>query len=184
MLDTDMPQESAEEAIVQSVNDRYGYVAINASKDQGEASLYQNFATAFGYTEAELQSVPDGANLGLSCGNPIGLANLRQVTALPPAGIEACNTDCVVTLGRGRDRPWMWWWLRRFRRSAKDWKAWPGNWGGYERRLLHPLRWTLDTTDMDLPSPSSKCSSLHAEMLRREAPPMSNLSRLLLLQFR
>ena len=82
MLYTDMPQDNAAKTIAQSVNDRYGNVAINASRDQGGARFYHNVATAFGYTEAELQSVPDSANMGLSCGNPIGLANLRQARAI------------------------------------------------------------------------------------------------------
>jgi len=31
-----------------------------------------------GYTDKDLESVPDGANLGLGCGNPISLANLKE----------------------------------------------------------------------------------------------------------
>ncbi|KAL8881927.1 MAG: hypothetical protein Q9198_000972 [Flavoplaca austrocitrina] len=73
-----MPQADTDEAIVRSVNEGYGSVAINAPGAQGGATIYHNTAIAFGYTEADLQSVPDGANLGLSCGNPIALANLRQ----------------------------------------------------------------------------------------------------------
>ncbi len=34
-------------------------------------------AEAFGYTPAELQAIPAGANMGLSCGNPTASANLR-----------------------------------------------------------------------------------------------------------
>lgn len=36
-------------------------------------------AKAFGYSEAELSTIPDGANLGLSCGNPLAIAALREV---------------------------------------------------------------------------------------------------------
>jgi arsenite methyltransferase len=36
-------------------------------------------ATAFGYSAEELQSIPDKANLGLSCGNPVSIANLKEV---------------------------------------------------------------------------------------------------------
>ena len=31
-----------------------------------------------GYTEAEINAVPEGANLGLGCGNPIALASLEK----------------------------------------------------------------------------------------------------------
>ncbi len=34
-------------------------------------------AHAVGYTDAELATLPDGANMGLSCGNPTALAGLR-----------------------------------------------------------------------------------------------------------
>jgi len=43
---------------------------------------------AVGYSEAELAAVPDGANLGLGCGNPVALAALRE-------------GDVVVDLGSG-----------------------------------------------------------------------------------
>ncbi|KMU87839.1 arsenite methyltransferase [Coccidioides immitis H538.4] len=35
-------------------------------------------AEAFGYSESELTSIPKDANLGLSCGNPLALANLKE----------------------------------------------------------------------------------------------------------
>jgi SAM-dependent methyltransferase len=35
-------------------------------------------AQAIGYDSAELSSVPEGANLGLSCGNPTAIASLRE----------------------------------------------------------------------------------------------------------
>ena len=31
-----------------------------------------------GYSEEDLQAVPEGANLGLGCGNPIALASLKE----------------------------------------------------------------------------------------------------------
>jgi arsenite methyltransferase len=41
-----------------------------------------------GYTQKELEAVPDGANLGLGCGNPVALASLRE-------------GDIVLDLGSG-----------------------------------------------------------------------------------
>ena len=35
-------------------------------------------ARAIGYSEAELQALPAGANMGLSCGNPVAIASLRE----------------------------------------------------------------------------------------------------------
>lgn len=31
-----------------------------------------------GYTAEDMAAVPDGANLGLGCGNPVGLASIRE----------------------------------------------------------------------------------------------------------
>ncbi|KAK7397981.1 hypothetical protein QQX98_012647 [Neonectria punicea] len=59
--------------IYDQVNKRYGSIA-KSSTGQYE----QTVAKAFGYTEEELAGVPEGANLGLSCGNPIALARLRE----------------------------------------------------------------------------------------------------------
>ncbi|SPO06211.1 related to arsenic methyltransferase Cyt19 [Cephalotrichum gorgonifer] len=63
--------ESSE--IYDQVNKRYGS-AVRSKTGQYE----QTVATAFGYTEEELTDVPEGANLGLSCGNPFAIANLRE----------------------------------------------------------------------------------------------------------
>ncbi len=37
----------------------------------------EGLALAFGYSAEELASLPEGANLGLSCGNPQAIADLR-----------------------------------------------------------------------------------------------------------
>src|SRR4051794_7682190 len=34
-------------------------------------------ARTLGYTDAELANVPEGANLGLGCGNPVAIASLK-----------------------------------------------------------------------------------------------------------
>lgn len=57
------------------VRDHYSSAA-KASEDSGYA---QRVAAAFGYTADELASIPTDANLGLSCGNPLALARVREV---------------------------------------------------------------------------------------------------------
>lgn len=65
--------------IYDQVNKRYGSVNKTSS------GQYENtIAKAFGYTEEELSSIPEGANLGLSCGNPLALANLREASMVTP----------------------------------------------------------------------------------------------------
>ena len=38
----------------------------------------QTISKAIGYSEQEMSSVPEGANLGLGCGNPLALASLKE----------------------------------------------------------------------------------------------------------
>ncbi len=44
----------------------------------GSSNLAQGISKKIGYTEEELKAVPDGANLGLGCGNPVALASLQE----------------------------------------------------------------------------------------------------------
>ena len=48
-----------------------------------------------GYTENELQSVPEGANLGLGCGNPVALSSLREGETVIDLGSGA-GFDCFL----------------------------------------------------------------------------------------
>ena len=74
------------EAIIDVVRAKYGAVALSGLSN--EHTGVQAVAEAFGYTPEELASIPAGANMGLSCGNPTATANLR-------AG------EIVVDLGSG-----------------------------------------------------------------------------------
>lgn len=57
------------------VKSKYGSVAT-AGLSTAHAGV-RAVAEAFGYTPEELASIPSGANMGLSCGNPTATANLR-----------------------------------------------------------------------------------------------------------
>ena len=52
-----------------------------------------------GYSEAELTAVPEGANLGLGCGNPIALASLKEGETVLDLGSGA-GFDCFLAAGR------------------------------------------------------------------------------------
>jgi arsenite methyltransferase len=63
-------------SIEQLVRERYGSVAKSGlSSEQGGVRAV---AEAFGYTAEELSSIPAEANMGLSCGNPVATASLRE----------------------------------------------------------------------------------------------------------
>lgn len=64
------------EAIVDAVRSRYGAVAKSGLSNEHKG--VRAVAEAFGYTHEELASIPAGANMGLSCGNPTATANLRE----------------------------------------------------------------------------------------------------------
>src|SRR5712692_8997434 len=63
------------EKLIDQVQSKYASVAKSAlSSDHAGVRAV---AEAFGYTPEELASLPADANMGLSCGNPIAVANLR-----------------------------------------------------------------------------------------------------------
>jgi arsenite methyltransferase len=59
-----------------AVRESYGNVARQGLGSHNEG--IRGIANAFGYSEDELASIPDEANMGLSCGNPVALASLRE----------------------------------------------------------------------------------------------------------
>ena len=72
------------ENITAAVKSRYGSIAVsNLSTEQ---SGVKAVAEAFGYTAAELASIPAEANMGLSCGNPTATANLKPGQVLVDLG--------------------------------------------------------------------------------------------------
>ncbi|MFP4501818.1 MAG: arsenite methyltransferase [Candidatus Hydrogenedentota bacterium] len=65
---------------------RQGYAAIAreggsccgpAPSCCGAGNTFAQLAQAIGYSESELSELPEGANMGLSCGNPVALASLE-----------------------------------------------------------------------------------------------------------
>src|SRR5256886_16265596 len=63
------------QAMTEAVRAKYGSVASSGLSSGHEG--VRAVAEAFGYTPEELASIPVGANMGLSCGNPTATANLR-----------------------------------------------------------------------------------------------------------
>ena len=67
-----------------------GPVAVETSRDK---------ARQMGYSEAELAAVPDGANLGLGCGNPHAIATLQAGETVVDLGSGA-GFDCFLAAHR------------------------------------------------------------------------------------
>jgi SAM-dependent methyltransferase len=54
-----------------------------------------NISKQIGYTDADINAVPEGANLGLGCGNPIALASLKKGEVVLDLGSGA-GFDCFL----------------------------------------------------------------------------------------
>lgn len=74
----------SEDKIREQVRQAYAQVAREGTSCCGSQSSCcgpetgaQTVSRAIGYSDTEMQSVPDGANLGLGCGNPLAMEALR-----------------------------------------------------------------------------------------------------------
>ncbi|KAA8649366.1 uncharacterized protein ATNIH1004_005267 [Aspergillus tanneri] len=62
----------------QQVQFRYGDIARRSSVTGTQHDGEEQIAMAFGYSAKELSTLPEKANLGLSCGNPMAYANIKE----------------------------------------------------------------------------------------------------------
>jgi arsenite methyltransferase len=65
----------------------------------GGTNLAQDISKSVGYTEEELKAIPEGANLGLGCGNPVALASLREGETVLDLGSGA-GLDCFLAANK------------------------------------------------------------------------------------
>ncbi len=64
------------EDVKTAVSEHYADIAKSGRSSHNEKT--RSVAKAFGYSEAELESIPAEANMGVSCGNPTAMAGLRE----------------------------------------------------------------------------------------------------------
>lgn len=96
-----------EEKIRRTVRERYGSIALQGGKFScvqtarccGEGDLLQQKSLSIGYSEEELREVPEGADLGLGCGNPVALASLREGEVVLDLG-SGGGLDCFLAARR------------------------------------------------------------------------------------
>lgn len=72
-----------EEEIRKLVRDSYAQAVTQENSCCSPASSCcsnskEDISKSVGYTDEDINSVPDGANLGLGCGNPVALASLKE----------------------------------------------------------------------------------------------------------
>src|SRR6516225_4977035 len=63
--------------VKEMVRNRYGSIAAGSESCCGFLVAPQEVSCGMGYSEAELASLPEGANLGIGCGNPQAIAAMR-----------------------------------------------------------------------------------------------------------
>jgi len=92
-----------EETIRRAVRNRYAKVAKNNKSccsgmspcGVDEAELSKNISRRIGYSQKEIESVPEGANMGLGCGNPVALASLKKGETVLDLG-SGGGFDCFL----------------------------------------------------------------------------------------
>jgi arsenite methyltransferase len=90
------------EEVRKAVREGYAQVAKSSSSccaPQTSCGCSSNVAAdvskRIGYSDRDIESVPDGANLGLGCGNPIALASLKKGEVVLDLGSGA-GFDCFL----------------------------------------------------------------------------------------
>jgi len=82
---------------------REGYASVVKSKQSCScgcgAPSAQKASKEIGYTDEDIKSVPDGANLGLGCGNPVALASIKEGEVVVDLGSGA-GFDCFLASKR------------------------------------------------------------------------------------
>ena len=92
-----------DEEIRKAVREGYSKIALQESSCCGPAntcgcgcgSPQETVSRAIGYTDEQLAAVPDGANLGLGCGNPTALASLKEGEVVLDLG-SGGGFDCFL----------------------------------------------------------------------------------------
>ncbi len=95
-----------QKGIKESVKARYGKIAKQGTSCCGPASsccgsgdLAKDISRRIGYSEEEITGAPEGANLGLGCGNPVALASLREGETVLDLGSGA-GFDCFLAANK------------------------------------------------------------------------------------
>ena len=88
--------------IKKAVRDAYAKAAAQGSSCCGSgqpvkdcAGTNRKLSKAMGYSDAEMASVPEGANLGLGCGNPVAILSLKPGQTVVDLGSGA-GFDCFL----------------------------------------------------------------------------------------
>jgi len=95
-----------QESVKKVVREAYAKVAKSGSSCCapsntccGSSTLAEDISKKVGYSDEEMKSVPQGANLGLGCGNPVALASLKVGETVLDLGSGA-GFDCFLAANK------------------------------------------------------------------------------------
>lgn len=99
-----MKESVNKEEIRKLVRESYAQIALQESSCCSPANScccgsQEDISKNVGYTDEDIQAVPEGANLGLGCGNPVALASLREGEVVVDLGSGA-GFDCFLAAER------------------------------------------------------------------------------------
>ena len=89
-----MSELPVDQKIKEIVKDKYGKIAMGSACGCGSGCRPMpddagDISKGLGYTDADLAAVPEGANLGLGCGNPLAFSALKEGDAVLDLGSGA-----------------------------------------------------------------------------------------------
>jgi arsenite methyltransferase len=89
------PLESSSQIVREQVRRRYGATARGETSSCDDGCCNSTSADILGYSAEESAIAPEGANLGLGCGNPLAIASLRAGQVVLDLGAGA-GFDCFL----------------------------------------------------------------------------------------
>ncbi len=94
-------QDLRNDDIRQTVRDSYGKIAksdTGCGCGCGPENTPEDIAVGLGYSEEDVTTVPEGANMGLGCGNPQAIASLKPGETVLDLG-SGGGFDCFLAAG-------------------------------------------------------------------------------------
>jgi ubiquinone/menaquinone biosynthesis C-methylase UbiE len=91
-----------EEEMRTKVREEYARIAMKQGSSCGSSDETE-IGKRMGYNEEELRSAPEGANMGLGCGNPMALASLKEGETVIDLG-SGGGFDCFLAATRVGDK--------------------------------------------------------------------------------
>jgi len=89
-----------EEEVKKVVREGYArIVKMERSCCSDSCSCVEGVSESIGYTQEEIDSAPDGSNLGLGCGNPLALASIKEGETVLDLG-SGSGFDCFLAVQR------------------------------------------------------------------------------------